>query len=220
MILGSYFVQSATRYTISSLSINEINSFDFKTNLSLTLQVKHQSAVKFNSIFLFSSLNWFTLSVDHFSPISIYDLVFLFSAGMKNIRKRMLADIKATELLLAITDEKITVLNQSVSFQIPGRATLYTAADFDNNNREEFWMLVDGQSLCRLVMKDGALEIEEPLVKGIVDFLRKKKVKVFGPNKFAAKLEGSKAFMKSICKKYKIPTPQNPKTPKSILVRK
>jgi hypothetical protein len=68
---------------------------------------------------------------------------------------------------LAITDEKITVLNQSVSFQIPGRATLYTAADFDNNNREEFWMLIDGQSLCRLVMKDGALEIEEPLVKGL-----------------------------------------------------
>ena len=30
---------------------------------------------------------------------------------------------------------------------------------------------------------------EEPLVKGIVNFLRKNKVKVFGPNKFAAKLE-------------------------------
>ena len=47
---------------------------------------------------------------------------------------------------------------------------------------------------------------EEPLVKGIVDFLEKNKIKVFGPNKFASKLEGSKAFMKSICKKYKIPT--------------
>ena len=47
---------------------------------------------------------------------------------------------------------------------------------------------------------------EEPLVKGIVDFLNKHKVKVFGPNKYAAKLEGSKAFMKSICKRYKIPT--------------
>ena len=47
---------------------------------------------------------------------------------------------------------------------------------------------------------------EEPLVKGIVDFLRKNKIKVFGPNKYAAKLEGSKAFMKSICKKNKIPT--------------
>ena len=47
---------------------------------------------------------------------------------------------------------------------------------------------------------------EEPLVKGIVDFLKKHKIKVFGPNKYAAKLEGSKAFMKSICKKNNIPT--------------
>ena len=37
----------------------------------------------------------------------------------------------------------------------------------------------------------------EELVKGIVDFLIKKKIKVFGPNKYAAKLEGSKAFMKN-----------------------
>ena len=49
---------------------------------------------------------------------------------------------------------------------------------------------------------------EEPLVRGIVDFLNKHKVKVFGPNKFAAKLEGSKAFMKNICKKNNIPTAQ------------
>ncbi len=47
---------------------------------------------------------------------------------------------------------------------------------------------------------------EEPLVKGLVDFLKKNKIKVFGPNKFAAKLEGSKSFVKLICKKYNIPT--------------
>ena len=47
---------------------------------------------------------------------------------------------------------------------------------------------------------------EEPLVKGIVDFLEKKKIKVFGPNKYASKLEGSKAFMKKICAQNKIPT--------------
>ncbi len=47
---------------------------------------------------------------------------------------------------------------------------------------------------------------EEPLVKGLVNFLEKNKIKVFGPNKFASKLEGSKAFMKLICKRYKIPT--------------
>ena len=47
---------------------------------------------------------------------------------------------------------------------------------------------------------------EEPLVRGLVDFLEKKKIKVFGPNKFSSKLEGSKAFMKQICKQNKIPT--------------
>ena len=47
---------------------------------------------------------------------------------------------------------------------------------------------------------------EEPLVKGIVDFLKNHKINVFGPNKYAAKLEGSKAFMKMICRKNNIPT--------------
>ncbi len=47
---------------------------------------------------------------------------------------------------------------------------------------------------------------EEPLVRGVVDFLNKHKIRVFGPSKYAAKLEGSKGFMKSICRKYKIPT--------------
>jgi phosphoribosylamine---glycine ligase len=47
---------------------------------------------------------------------------------------------------------------------------------------------------------------EQPLVNGIVDFLEKNKIKVFGPNKYASKLEGSKAFMKAICKENNIPT--------------
>tara|TARA_B100000767_G_scaffold117404_1_gene112124 strand:- start:5001 stop:6266 length:1266 start_codon:yes stop_codon:yes gene_type:complete len=47
---------------------------------------------------------------------------------------------------------------------------------------------------------------ELPLVKGIVNFLNKNNIKVFGPTKYAAQLEGSKAFMKSLCKKYHIPT--------------
>ena len=47
---------------------------------------------------------------------------------------------------------------------------------------------------------------EEPLVNGIVDFLNKNKVKVLGPNKYASQLEGSKAFMKDLCKKNNIPT--------------
>ena len=47
---------------------------------------------------------------------------------------------------------------------------------------------------------------EEPLVNGIVDFLRKHKLRVFGPDKFCSQLEGSKIFTKNLCKKYNIPT--------------
>ena len=47
---------------------------------------------------------------------------------------------------------------------------------------------------------------EEPLVKGLVDFLKRHKINVFGPNKYASKLEGSKAFMKKICFDNGIPT--------------
>ena len=47
---------------------------------------------------------------------------------------------------------------------------------------------------------------EQPLVDGIVDYFNDTKIKVFGPNKLASQLEGSKIFTKKICKKYKIPT--------------
>ena len=47
---------------------------------------------------------------------------------------------------------------------------------------------------------------EQPLVEGLVDYLNEKKIKVFGPDKFASQLEGSKAFMKNLCKKNNIPT--------------
>ncbi len=47
---------------------------------------------------------------------------------------------------------------------------------------------------------------EEPLVKGLSDYLRKNNIKVFGPSKYSAKLEGSKSFVKQLCKENKIPT--------------
>ena len=47
---------------------------------------------------------------------------------------------------------------------------------------------------------------EKPLVNGIVDYLEKFNIKVFGPNSYAAQLEGSKIFTKQICKTYDIPT--------------
>ena len=47
---------------------------------------------------------------------------------------------------------------------------------------------------------------EKPLVDGLVDYLETFNIKVFGPNKIASQLEGSKIFTKQLCEKYKIPT--------------
>ncbi len=47
---------------------------------------------------------------------------------------------------------------------------------------------------------------EKPLVDGLVDYLQKFEIKVFGPNKLASQLEGSKIFTKKICEKYNIPS--------------
>lgn len=47
---------------------------------------------------------------------------------------------------------------------------------------------------------------EAPLVKGLADLLRKENIAVFGPSAKAAMLEGSKGFMKDLCKTYTIPT--------------
>ena len=47
---------------------------------------------------------------------------------------------------------------------------------------------------------------EKPLVDGIVDFFENKNINIFGPNKIASQLEGSKIFTKKLCKKYNIPT--------------
>ena len=44
---------------------------------------------------------------------------------------------------------------------------------------------------------------EKPLVDGLVDFLEKNKIKVFGPNKLCSQLEGSKIFTKKFVKNLK-----------------
>ena len=60
-------------------------------------------------------------------------------------------------------------------------------------------------------LKDEQIELvivgpEKPLVDGIVNYLEKKNIKVFGPNQKVSQLEGSKIFTKLICEKYNIPT--------------
>ena len=59
--------------------------------------------------------------------------------------------------------------------------------------------------------KDKAIDLtvvgmDDPLVGGIVDVFETQGLRVFGPRKNAAILEGSKAFSKDLMKKYNIPT--------------
>jgi len=47
---------------------------------------------------------------------------------------------------------------------------------------------------------------EQPLTDGVVDIFKEQGLTIFGPSKDAARLEGSKVYMKNILKKYNIPT--------------
>lgn len=70
--------------------------------------------------------------------------------------------------------------------------------------------LNNNQNLKKFIQKNKINLVivgpEKPLVDGIVDYLEKNKIKVFGPNKKASQLEGSKIFTKELCRKYNIPT--------------
>ena len=89
-------------------------------------------------------------------------------------------------------------------FCIPGNAGTSLIAenvDLDANNF---------QKLSKFIL-DNKIDVvivgpEKPLVDGITDFLNDKEIKVFGPNKKASQLEGSKIFTKNLCDKYNIPT--------------
>ncbi len=61
--------------------------------------------------------------------------------------------------------------------------------------------------------------MDDPLVGGLTDVLEAAGLRVFGPRKNAAILEGSKAFSKDLMKKYKIPTAayENFDTPQAAL---
>ena len=87
---------------------------------------------------------------------------------------------------------------------IPGNAGTQKIAKNikeDISNFEALYQIIKKQEIDMVIVGP-----EQPLVDGIVDFLTEKKVRVFGPDKFASQLEGSKTFMKNLCKKNNIPT--------------
>jgi len=90
-------------------------------------------------------------------------------------------------------------------YAVPGNAGISEIAECKKVEYEK-----DFSSLARLVAEEGidfaVIGPEVPLVNGIVDYLQKKGLAVFGPSKKAALLEGSKVFAKRFMKKYGIPT--------------
>ena len=87
---------------------------------------------------------------------------------------------------------------------IPGNAgtsEICKNIEVDINNFNELYKIIIDKKIELLVVGP-----EEPLVNGITNFFEKKKIKVFGPSKKASMLEGSKIFMKKICKNFRIPS--------------
>jgi phosphoribosylamine--glycine ligase len=86
----------------------------------------------------------------------------------------------------------------------PGNAGIADIAECIN-------ILDNDVSAIVIFAKKNAIDLvvigpETPLVLGLVDALEAENIKAFGPSGNAAQLEGSKAFMKRLFKKYNIPT--------------
>ena len=82
-----------------------------------------------------------------------------------------------------------------------GTASIATNIEIDLNNFSEIKNFIISKNIDFVLVGP-----EKPLVDGIVDFLKDINVKVFGPNKAASQLEGSKIFTKRLCHKFNIPT--------------
>lgn len=89
-------------------------------------------------------------------------------------------------------------------FCAPGNAGIAEFAECVNIGAMEFDKLV-------AFVKENAIDLtiigmDDPLVGGVVDAFEAEGLRVFGPRKNAAIIEGSKAFSKDLMKKYNIPT--------------
>ena len=86
----------------------------------------------------------------------------------------------------------------------PGNAgtdSIATNVDIDIGNFNKIKEFVKKNEIDLIIVGP-----EKPLVDGIVDYFQENNIKIFGPEKIASQLEGSKIFTKKICEKYKIPT--------------
>lgn len=95
-------------------------------------------------------------------------------------------------------------LNVEKLYAIPGSAAMAEIAECVSipvSNLEEIADYCVGQGIDMLVVGP-----EVPLTEGLADVCQAKGLAVFGPNKAAAQMEGSKVFAKNLMKKYHVPT--------------
>ena len=99
----------------------------------------------------------------------------------------------------------------SIGYFLKDEAEVFYAPG--NGATEEFATNIDIKDFEELAKwaKENEIDLtivgpEDPLVKGIVDVFKAHGLTIFGPSKEAAKLEGSKVYMKNFLKKYNIPT--------------
>ena len=89
-------------------------------------------------------------------------------------------------------------------YAAPGNAGICSFAECQNIDAEDVDAIVK-------FAKDKDIDLvvvgpEAPLVKGLTDKLKQEGIRAFGPSQAAAALEGSKGYMKDLCKKYGIKT--------------
>jgi len=89
-------------------------------------------------------------------------------------------------------------------FCAPGNAGIAQIAKTIDIKPEDINNLADFADKNKIDLTVVGPEI--PLVMGIVDEFEKRNLKIFGPNKLAAQLEGSKVFAKQFMKEHDIPT--------------
>ena len=86
----------------------------------------------------------------------------------------------------------------------PGNAGIASVAQCVDIGAMEFDRLADFAEEKSVGLT--IIGMDEPLVGGVVDVFEKRGLRVFGPRKNAAVIEGSKVFSKDLMKKYGIPT--------------
>lgn len=89
-------------------------------------------------------------------------------------------------------------------YAAPGNAGIASVADCVNIGVADIIELADFADKLRIDLTVVGPEL--PLTLGIVDEFQKRGLRIFGPTRLAAELEGSKVFSKEFMKKYSIPT--------------